>query len=59
MLSQHHFTDAIPIAEKAQMINPYSAAVYGLLTDAFVETGKYQMAVEMADNCLPVVCYFY
>lgn len=50
LLSQHHFTDAMPVAELAKKVNPYSATVYGLLTDAFVETGNYEKAIEMADK---------
>jgi tetratricopeptide (TPR) repeat protein len=49
LLSQHHFTDAIPVAEKAMELYPHNSAVYGLLTDAFVETGEYNKAVHMAD----------
>ena len=50
LLSQHHFTDAIPVALEAQKINPYSSAVYGILTDAFLENGDYNKAVAMADK---------
>jgi tetratricopeptide (TPR) repeat protein len=50
LLSQHHFTEAIPEAVKALRINPYSSAVYGILTDAFVENGDYAKAIEMADK---------
>lgn len=50
LLSQHHFTEAIPEAVKALRINPYSSAVYGILTDAFVENGDYPKAIEMADK---------
>ena len=50
LLSQHHFTETMPIAELARKINPYSATVYGLLTDVYVETGKYDLAIQMADK---------
>lgn len=50
LLSQHHFTDAIPVAENALKISPYSSSVYGLFTDAYVETGEYKKAVEMVDK---------
>ena len=46
LLSQHHFTDAIPVALEAQKINPYSSAVYGILTDAFLENGDYIFEVK-------------
>ena len=50
LLSQHHFSDALPVAELALKINPQSSTVYGLLTDVFVETGNYEKAIEMADK---------
>ena len=50
LLSQHHFTDALPIAELAKKVSPHSASVYGLLTDVYVETGNYEKAIEMADK---------
>ena len=50
LLSQHHFTEAMPVAELAKKVSPHSATVYGLLTDAFVETGNYEKAIEMADK---------
>ncbi|MBK7431377.1 MAG: tetratricopeptide repeat protein [Bacteroidetes bacterium] len=50
LLSQHHFAEAIPVALAAQKVNPYSAAVYGILTDAFVEDGNYENAITMADK---------
>src|SRR6476619_5448997 len=36
-MSQHHFSDGIVVAEKAQKINPYNAFVYGILVDGNVE----------------------
>ncbi len=50
LLSQHHFAEAMPVAELAKKISPHSATVYGLLTDAYVETGNYGKAIEMADK---------
>lgn len=50
LLSQHHFKEAIPIAELAKTISPHSAVVYGLLTDAYVEMGNYDKAIIMADK---------
>jgi tetratricopeptide (TPR) repeat protein len=54
LLSQHHFADALPLAEKAAVINPYSSAVYGIMTDAYVELGKYNEAVKTADKMVSV-----
>ena len=50
LLSQHHFDEAIPVALSAQKVNPYSAAVYGILTDAFVENGDYEKAITMVQD---------
>lgn len=50
LLSQHHFKEAIPVAELAKKTSPHSAVVYGLLTDAYVEMGNYERAIIMADK---------
>lgn len=47
-LSQHHFSDAIPLAEKARTINPHNAFVYGVLVDANLEMGDYETAIKNA-----------
>lgn len=49
-LSQHHFQQGLDIGKKAQRINPHAAFVYGVLTDGFVELGKYDSAVVMVDS---------
>ena len=49
-LSQHHFAEGLEIGQKAQLINPHNAFIYGLLTDAYVELGNYTTAVEMSDK---------
>jgi pentatricopeptide repeat protein len=54
LLSQHHFSDAVPYAEKAMKINPYGSSVYGIMTDAYVELGKYDEAIKMADKMVSV-----
>lgn len=51
-LSQHHFAEAITIAEQAQKVGPYNAFVYGLLTDGYVEMGNYVAAVENAEKMM-------
>jgi tetratricopeptide (TPR) repeat protein len=51
-LSGHHFAEAIPIAQRAVQLNPYSAFAYGLLVDGYVETGNYPKAVEMAEKMI-------
>lgn len=50
LLSQHHFADAIPEAEKAMKLNPYNSGIYGIMTDAYVELGRYNDAITMADK---------
>lgn len=49
-LTQHHFLQGLALAQQAQEINPQSGYVYGLLTDANVELGHYDEAVQMADK---------
>jgi tetratricopeptide (TPR) repeat protein len=49
-LTQHHFSQGLALAEQAQKMNPNSGYVYGLLTDAHVELGHYDQAVQMADK---------
>ena len=49
-LTQHHFSQGLALAEQAQALNPQSGYVYGLLTDANVELGRYPEAVKMADK---------
>ncbi|MCX6275426.1 MAG: tetratricopeptide repeat protein [Bacteroidetes bacterium] len=50
LLSQHHFSEAKPLAEKAITINPYNSAAYGILTDSYVELGDYKKAITAADK---------
>jgi tetratricopeptide (TPR) repeat protein len=49
-MSQHQFTEARELAEKARLINPSNAYVYGVLVDANVELGNYEEAVAMSDK---------
>lgn len=49
-MSQHQFSEAKVLAEKAQKINPANAYVYGVLVDANVELGNYEEAVKMSDK---------
>lgn len=44
-LSRHDFTGALRWATLAVAENPYAPAVYGVLTDALIETGSYPSAV--------------
>ncbi len=51
-LSQHHFSDALGIAQKAQRVGPYNAFVYGLMVDGYVEMGDYKAAVLVAEKMI-------
>jgi tetratricopeptide (TPR) repeat protein len=44
-LSRHAFSEAIAWGEKAQVINPFRAQIYGIIGDAQVELGRYADAV--------------
>ncbi len=54
LLSQHHFTEALEVAQIAESINPNSAFVYGLLCDAYVELGDYPEAVKNCDKMISI-----
>ena len=54
LLSEHHFHEAIAIAQKAISINPYNAFIYGTLTDGYVETGNYTAAVESLEKMMSI-----
>jgi tetratricopeptide (TPR) repeat protein len=49
-MSQHKFTEAKALAEKAKSINPSNAYVYGVLVDANVELGNYKDAIAASDK---------
>ena len=53
-LSQHHFADGLAIAEKTRELYPYNAFVYGILTDANVELGRYDSALQTADKMVSI-----
>jgi tetratricopeptide (TPR) repeat protein len=53
-LSQHHFSEALETAGKAQTINPYNAFVYGIMVDGNVEMGNYTAAVENSDKMMSI-----
>lgn len=54
LLSQHHFTEGLMVAQQAVPINPNSAFIYGLMCDAYVETGNYTEAVKMCDKMISI-----
>ncbi|MFI5212329.1 MAG: tetratricopeptide repeat protein, partial [Ignavibacteria bacterium] len=53
-LSQHHFADALKVAEDVRELNPNNAFVYGMLVDANVELGNYEAAVAHADKMMSI-----
>lgn len=53
-LSYHKFEEARETGRKALAINPHNSRVYGILTDANVEMGDYDKAVEMADSMVAI-----
>lgn len=53
-LSLHEFKDALETAEKAVVLNPYNAQIYGVLVDAHVELGNYDKAVMMSDKMVSI-----
>lgn len=46
LLTFHRFAEALEAGKKLQTVNPHDAFVYGVLTDANIELGNYQEAVE-------------
>lgn len=50
LLTYHRFSEALETAKRAQIIRPEDHDVYGALTDALVELGAYQAAVQSAQK---------
>lgn len=50
LLNYHRFAEALQLAERALKINPRDHDVYGALTDALVELGEYDRAVDAAQK---------
>jgi tetratricopeptide (TPR) repeat protein len=50
LLTYHRFGEALEVAKRAQAMSPKDHDVYGALTDALVELGDYQAAVESAQK---------
>lgn len=49
-LARHKFADALAWGEKARAINPYHAAIYGVIGDAYTELGRYDEAATAIDK---------
>ncbi len=54
LLSQHHFSEGLEVAQQALPLNPNSAFIYGLMCDAHVELGNYAEAVKMSDKMISI-----
>jgi len=54
LLSQHHFSEGLEVAKKAQPLNPNSAFIYGIMCDAYVELGNYKEAVKQSDKMISI-----
>lgn len=54
LLSQHHFADALSVAQIANTQNPDLAFPYGLLCDANVELGNYEAAIKATDKMITI-----
>jgi tetratricopeptide (TPR) repeat protein len=54
LLSQHHFSEGLKIAQAALPVNPNNAFIYGIMCDAYVELGNYPEAVNMADKMVSI-----
>ncbi|HYG51227.1 MAG TPA: tetratricopeptide repeat protein [Flavobacteriales bacterium] len=50
LMSQHRFQEAFETATKAKPLGRGNAYIYGVLTDANVELGKYEDAVKQCDS---------
>ena len=50
LLTYHRFTEALTEAQRAQKLRPDDHDLYGALTDAYVELGDYERAVESAQT---------
>lgn len=53
-MSLHRFAEAKATAGQAIALNPHNAYIYGCLTDALVELGQYDKAVEVCDKMVSI-----
>jgi tetratricopeptide (TPR) repeat protein len=50
LLTYHRFAEALEVARRAQQLHPRDQDNYGAITDALVELGQYEGAVESAQS---------
>lgn len=53
-LARHQFGEALEWGERARAVAPQRAVVYGVLTDAYVELGRYEEAVAAAQQMIDI-----
>lgn len=54
LLSQHEFQAALEEAQEGVQLYGFNAGIHGSLTDAYVELGDYEKAVESADRMMSI-----
>ena len=54
LMIYHRFNEAKQLVLKSTQKNPYNSAAYGVLCDAYVETGEYEKAVSTCDKMLSI-----
>ncbi len=54
LLSQHHFEEALQLANQAVPLNKNNATIFGILCDANLELGRYDAAIKMADKMISI-----
>jgi tetratricopeptide (TPR) repeat protein len=54
LLSQHHFEEALQLANRALPLNKNNATIYGILCDANLELGNYDAAIKMGDKMISI-----
>lgn len=51
-LARHQFVEALALGQRARDVNPYRAAVYGIMGDALTELGRYDEAAATIDKMI-------
>ena len=51
-LTRHQFDTALDWSRRALAINPHRAATYGILVDAYLELGRYDAAIDAAQQMI-------
>lgn len=54
LLTLHRFAEARELADKAVSANSHNAFAYGVLTDAYLESGEYEKALQACDRMLGI-----